>query len=104
MNRTTKRVATILTTAALALSLTACGPSSGTVLDKDHDPARTRTGTCTTLVNGKAKTYSCLKRDRERWSVELSDGEHTGWRSVGRAAYEACRVGDHYDAKQKTCS
>lgn len=98
MHRTTKRVLTILTTTALVLSLTACGPSSGTVLDREYDDADTYTGRC-----GARQDRSCLKYDREHWRLELTDGEATGWRNVGREAYEACRVGDYYDAEQKTC-
>jgi YD repeat-containing protein len=103
MTGTAKRLLTTFTTAALALSLTACGATSGTVLAKEYDDADRRTRICHTTINGRTTAHTCIKRERERWRLELNDGEATGWRNVSREAYEACRVGDYYDAEQKAC-
>jgi hypothetical protein len=97
MRRTTSRPLTIVMTICLALTLTACSPTAGTVLSKEYDDADSWRETCSRTVNGKATGYPCTKRDGEHWRLQLDDGDESGWRDVARATYEACRVGDYYD-------
>lgn len=115
-----------------ALTLSACGISSGTVTQREYDDADTWIETCyrtetrtvtkpvtrTTYVNGKSTTttttetvtesyqvpYSCPMYDPEHYRLHLVSGDDKGTVSVPASVYDACSKGDYYDDKEGRCS
>lgn len=96
-----------------AVALTGCGPSEGTVVEKQSRPAEWYWTTCyrtVTVPNGKTTTtrsepYACQQYRPASYDLYLREevggapGKHepeAGWRSVGERVYMACEVGEYY--------
>jgi hypothetical protein len=96
-----------------AVALTGCGPSEGTVVEKQYSAAEWYWTTCyrteTTTINGKPQSrsypYSCQQYRPASYNLYLREevggapGKHepeAGWRSVGERVYMACKVGQYY--------
>jgi hypothetical protein len=108
--RRVKAAAVALLAAAV---LAGCGPSEGTVVEKQHSPAEWYWTTCwrtvSTVVNGKPSTrqepYSCQQYRpasyslylREEVGVASSREPEAGWANVGERVYMACKVGQYYE-------
>lgn len=93
-----------LSAVTLALVLAGCSAiSTGTVTSKDYDPAWQQT----------VYDYHCMSRNKdgvctynapiprtvyypESYTLNLKDGEKTGWVNVSEGEYEDYEVGDHY--------
>jgi hypothetical protein len=95
------RIGSAAAAGALALMLAACGTTvtSGTVYDKEHDPAGTTT-TCD-RYGGSGTRRSCTKwktkTKPEHWELKLRNGKgDTGEVEVDRATYDRYQIGDHY--------
>lgn len=108
MRRVRVAAVALLTAAVLA----GCGPSEGTVVEKQYTPADWYWTTCTrsvpTTVNGKPSTrvesYPCQQYRpasyslylREDVGVASSREADEGWRGVGERVYMACEIGQYY--------
>lgn len=111
--KTFKRSIAAAVAIGLALVLTGCGPDSGTVVDKAHEPASWYWTTCyrseSTTINGHTTSrqvpYSCQQYKpesyrlylREDVGVSSSREPEEGWRGVDTRVYMACEVGQFYE-------
>ena len=107
-----KRVDAALAAILIALVLAGCGPSEGTVVQKEYRAAEWYWTICyrteSTTINGKATTrsvpYNCQQYRpasyelylREDVGVASSREPEAGWRSVGERVYMACEVGQYF--------
>ena len=106
-----RRIGAAVVALVAAVALTGCGPSEGTVVEKDYRAAEWYWTTCyrteTTTINGKPQSrsypYSCQQYRpasynlylREEVGVASSREPEAGWRSVGERVYMACKVGQY---------
>jgi len=104
------RAAVVALVAAVALA--GCGPSEGTVIEKQYRPAEWYWTTCYRTVsvpNGKttvtrSEPYACQQYRpasydlylREDVGVSSSREPEAGWRSVSERVYMACKEGQYY--------
>lgn len=106
---------------ALAAALTLAGCSglsgaaphiSGDVIQRDHERARTTTGTCYRTKytrTGKRSTtrrvpYSCTTTRNASWKIRVrTDDGATRWMTVPQHVYRDCTIGDRYEADERDC-
>lgn len=107
-----RRVGVAVVALVAAVALTGCGPSEGTVVEKQSRPAEWYWTTCYRSVpyyDGKttrtrSEPYACQQYRpasydlylREDVGVASSREPEAGWRSVGEQVYMACEVGEYY--------
>lgn len=96
-----KKLKNIGVLVALTLTLTACAPESGEVVERDYDKAWTETKyICTARSPQGACTINVptTTTHPERCGLKLKDGDDIGWVQVPCAEYPNYKVGDWYPA------
>lgn len=107
-----RRIGAAVVALVAAVALTGCGPTEGTVTDKDYRPAEWYMTTCyrtTPYYDGKttrtrSEPYPCQQYRPASYNLYLQEDvgvassrePEAGWRSVGEKVYMACKVGQYY--------
>jgi len=83
-------------------SLTSCSepaPTSGVIVSKKHTPASTTYyNQCVSYgANGGCSSSMMMPLDTpEKWKINISSGESSGWVDLSEKGYELCEPGMNY--------
>lgn len=108
-----RRVKAVAVALLAAAALAGCGPSEGTVVQKQYSPAEWYWTTCyrsETYTTGKTTStrqvpYTCQQYRpasyslylREEVGVSSSREAEEGWRNVSGRVFMACETGQYYE-------
>lgn len=85
----------ILSILLVVICLAACGgPSSGTVVEKDHDAAYTYT----TYIWVNKVMVPQNNYVPESWSILVENSEEKGWVSVDEDTFDELELGDYFQS------
>jgi hypothetical protein len=88
-----KTILLSITATVVALTLTGCGISSGTVTGKVVEPERRYS---TTIMSGKVP-ITTWHTDDEDYCFDLEEKDETGYVCVDYGTFENTQVGDYYE-------
>lgn len=92
-----KSVLAVAGAAIVALALTACSPiSSGTVTGKEFHPSHNETITTCHLIGKVTICTPMTHRVDDKWQLDLTKGDKTGWVDVDKSTYDRTSVGDYF--------
>ena len=83
----------------LVLLLTSCGPklTTGTVIEKHHEPERRWVQLIPMRVGKITMLIPFVHYDDEDWAITIQDGELTSYVYIEEELWNTLEIGDHVD-------